>query len=71
MGVSDIVARDDLSPAERAERGSYAGCIAGALSFAEYDDGLRAVGLTDVSVRPTHEVADGMFAAIVQATKPA
>jgi SAM-dependent methyltransferase len=70
VGVSDIVARDDLSPAERAERGSYAGCIAGALSFAEYEDGLRAVGLTDVSVRPTHEVADGMFAAIVQATKP-
>ena len=70
MGVSDIVARDDLSPAERAERGSYAGCIAGALSFDEYERGLVAAGLVDVSVRPTHEVADGMFAAIVQATKP-
>ncbi len=71
MGVSDIVARDDLSPADRAERGSYAGCIAGALSFDEYERGLAAAGLVDVSVRPTHEVADGMFAAIVQATKPA
>ena len=71
MGVSDVVARDDLSAAERAERGSFAGCIAGALSFAEYEEGLRAVGLVDVSVRPTHEVADGMFAAIVRATKPA
>jgi arsenite methyltransferase len=71
MGVSDVVARDDLGPIDRAERGSFAGCIAGALSFAEYEHGLRAVGLVDVSVRPTHQVADGMFAAIVRATKPA
>lgn len=71
MGVSDVVARDDLGAVERAERGTFAGCIAGALSFAEYELGLRAVGLVDVSVRPTHQVADGMFAAIVRATKPA
>jgi len=71
MGVSDVVARDDLGAHERAERGTFAGCIAGALSFAEYELGLRAVGLIDVSVRPTHQVADGMFAAIVRATKPA
>ena len=42
-----------LSPAERAERGSFAGCIAGALSFAEYRAGLDAVGLVDVEVTPT------------------
>lgn len=70
IGVADVVARDDLSPAERAARGSFVGCIAGALSFGEYEAGLRAVGLTDVSIRPTHEVADGMFAAIVRARKP-
>ena len=70
IGVSDVVARDDLSPADRAARGSYVGCIAGALSFDEYERGLRAVGFTDVSVRPTHQVADGMFGAIVRATKP-
>jgi arsenite methyltransferase len=71
MGVSDIVARDDMTPDQRSERGSFAGCIAGALSFDEYERGLTAAGLSDVSVRPTHEVADGMFAAIVRATKPA
>ena len=71
VGVSDVVAADGLSVTERAERGSYVGCIAGALSFEEYEDGLRAAGLSDISVRPTHEVADGMFAAIVRATKPA
>jgi SAM-dependent methyltransferase len=71
IGLSDIVARDDLSPAQRAERGSLAGCIAGALSFAEYRTGLREVGLTDVEIVPTHDVADGMFAAMVRARKPA
>jgi SAM-dependent methyltransferase len=71
MGVSDIVADDGLTPEQRAERGSYVGCIAGALSFAEYTRGLAAVGLTDVSVTPTHSVADGMHSAIIRASKPA
>jgi arsenite methyltransferase len=71
VGVSDVVADDTLSPIERAERGSFAGCIAGALSFSEYRAGLAAVGLTDVEVVPTHPVADGLHAAIIRATKPA
>src|SRR6187431_496197 len=70
MGVSDIVAEDSLTAAERAERGSYVGCIAGALSFSEYEAGLTAAGLRDVSVTPTHGVAEGMPSAIVKATKP-
>ncbi len=70
MGVSDVVADDDLSPAQRAERGSFAGCIAGALSFAEYRSGLEAVGLTDIDVSPTHAVVDGLHGAIIRATKP-
>jgi len=71
IGISDIVADDTLTPAQRAERGSYVGCIAGALSFAEYRAGLAAVGLIDVSLRPTHEAAPGMHSAIVRAVKPA
>jgi SAM-dependent methyltransferase len=71
VGVSDIVADDALSPAERAERGSYAGCIAGALSFAEYRAGLESAGLVDVEIDPTHAVADGMYGAIVRARRPA
>jgi SAM-dependent methyltransferase len=70
LGVSDIVAEDRLSAAERAERGSYAGCVAGALSRSEYIAGLEAAGFTGISVRFTHEFADGMHAAIVQANKP-
>jgi ubiquinone/menaquinone biosynthesis C-methylase UbiE len=69
VGVSDIVAEDRLAVEERAERGSYVGCIAGALSESEYVAGLDAAGFEDVSVEFTHEVADGMHGAIVKAVK--
>ena len=71
IGITDIVAEDALTPEQRAERGSYVGCIAGALSFGEFEAGLRDAGLTDVSLTPTHSVADGMHSVIAQATKPA
>jgi SAM-dependent methyltransferase len=67
--ISDVVAEDHLDENERAERGSYVGCIAGALSRTEYVEGLEAVGFEDVSVEFTHEVADGMHGAIVRARK--
>ena len=70
IGISDIVAEDHLTPGERAARGSYVGCIAGALSRTEYLEGLEAAGFVDVTVRFTHQAADGMHSAIVQATKP-
>jgi SAM-dependent methyltransferase len=69
IGISDVVAEDRLSPAARAERGSYVGCIAGALSKGEYKSGLEAAGFEDISVEFTHEVADGMHSAIVKAMK--
>jgi ubiquinone/menaquinone biosynthesis C-methylase UbiE len=71
IGISDIVAEDSLTPEERSERGSYAGCIAGALSISEFREGLEKVGLTDISIVPSHEVAEGMISAIIKATKSA
>jgi arsenite methyltransferase len=71
IGVSDVVAEDTLSPAERAERGSYVGCIAGAMSRAEYLDGLARAGFEDASVTFTSDAAPGMHSAIVRAGKPA
>ncbi|HIY67089.1 MAG TPA: arsenite methyltransferase [Candidatus Agrococcus pullicola] len=70
IGVSDVVAEERLSAAERAERGTYVGCIAGALSEPEYRGGLATAGFADASVEFTHEVTDGMHAAIIRATKP-
>jgi arsenite methyltransferase len=69
IGISDVVAEDRLSPEERSERGSFVGCIAGALSRGEYEAGLEAAGFEQVSVEFTHEVADGMYGAIVKAVK--
>jgi arsenite methyltransferase len=70
IGITDIVADDDLTADERAERGSYAGCIAGALSFGEFADGLVAAGLDEVEILATHAAAPGIYSAIVKATKP-
>jgi arsenite methyltransferase len=69
VGVSDVVAEDHLTAEQRAERGSYVGCIAGALSRGEYAAGLEAAGFEQVTVEFTHEVADGMHGAIVKAVK--
>jgi arsenite methyltransferase len=70
VGVADVVAEDRLTPAERAQRGDHAGCIAGALSVTEYERGLSDAGLTDVTVTFTYEVVDGIHGAIIRARKP-
>ena len=70
VGISDVVAEDRLSPAERQRRGTFVGCIAGALSLSEYGDMLLTAGFEQISVDPTHEVADGMHSAIVRAVLP-
>ena len=70
FGVSDILAEDHLTAADRAERGRHVGCIDGALSFTEYQDGLTMAGFTGISITPTHEVTDGMHSAIIRAIKP-
>jgi arsenite methyltransferase len=70
IGISDVVADNKLSKEERLERGSWVGCIAGALSFDEYARELATAGFADISIEPTHSVADGMHSATVKATKP-
>ncbi len=67
LGITDIVADDGLSLDQRAERGSWAGCIAGALTVGEYERLLADAGFGDVEVRRTHEVVPGMSSAIIRA----
>jgi SAM-dependent methyltransferase len=69
IGITDIVADDDLTPTRRAELGSYAGCIAGALSRSEYLELLGTAGFQGASVTVTHDVAEGMHSAIIRATR--
>jgi arsenite methyltransferase len=70
VGISDIVADNDITSAQRAERGSYVGCVAGALSFEEYESGLRAAGFVDVAIISTSEYLPGIHSAVIKATKP-
>lgn len=70
LGITDIVADEGLTPDERAERGSWAGCIAGALTAGEYERLLTDAGLTDIQITRTHEVVPGMASAIVRASTP-
>jgi arsenite methyltransferase len=70
IGISDVVAEDGVTPADRAAAGSYVGCIAGALSRSEYLDGLATAGFEDTSVTFTHEAAPGIRSAIIRAVKP-
>ncbi|HEY7478103.1 MAG TPA: arsenite methyltransferase [Actinomycetota bacterium] len=70
LGVSDVVAADGLDEAARLERGSYVGCIAGAMTLSEYSEGLMDAGFTDITIDLTHELADQMYGANVRATKP-
>jgi SAM-dependent methyltransferase len=70
LGICDILADDHLTPAQRLERGTHIGCIAGVLSIADYRDGLAQAGFTAISITPTHQVADGLHSAIIRAAKP-
>ncbi|MCK2219422.1 arsenite methyltransferase [Actinomadura sp. ATCC 31491] len=70
LAVADIVADDSLTPADRAARGDYSACVAGALSFTEYREGLAAAGFTGITITPTGGVADRLHSALVRAVKP-
>jgi ubiquinone/menaquinone biosynthesis C-methylase UbiE len=70
VGITDIVANDSLTPAQRAERGNWVGCIAGALSYSEYRVLLEGAGFEEIALDPTHEATDGMDSVIIKARKP-
>ena len=70
IGISDVITDDDLTDTERAERGSYVGCITGALRISDYEHGLIAAGFTGVAVTRTNTVNDRVHSAIIKATKP-
>jgi len=71
FAVSDVIAAPDMDEATRADMAAYTGCIAGALTEAEFRSALIAAGLTDIEIRETHRVHEQASSAIVRARKPA
>jgi arsenite methyltransferase len=70
LGITDILAEDHLTPAQRLDRGRQAGCIAGAPSFTEYRDGLARAGFTGITITAARQASDGVHSAIIRAVKP-
>jgi arsenite methyltransferase len=71
FAVSDVIADEDMDDATRADMAAWTGCIAGALTRAEYEEGLRAAGFVDVEIRETHRVHEHAASAIIRARIPA
>jgi arsenite methyltransferase len=70
FAVSDVIADEDMDDATRADMAAYTGCIAGALTEAEFRAALAAAGLADAEIRETHRVHEHASSAIVRARKP-
>jgi arsenite methyltransferase len=70
LAVSDVIADADMDAATRADIDAFTGCIAGALTEAEFHSALTAAGLTNIEIQPTHRVHEHAGSAIVRARKP-
>ena len=70
FAVSDVIADEDMDPATRADMQEWTGCIAGALTRAEFETALAAAGLTEIEIVETHRVHEHAGSAIVRARKP-
>jgi arsenite methyltransferase len=70
LAVTDVIADADMDAATRADMQQWTGCIAGALTRAEFEEALAAAGLVDVEIRETHRVHEHAGSAIVRARKP-
>ncbi len=70
IGISDVVTDNDLDPIHRAQQAERVGCIAGALTFADYDNELAAAGFIAFNATVTHDFGAGIHSAAIRATKP-
>jgi arsenite methyltransferase len=69
FAVSDVIADPDMDEATRTDMHQWTGCIAGALTRAEFEQALAEAGLGDIEVRETHRVHEHAASAIVRARK--
>jgi arsenite methyltransferase len=70
FAVADVIADPDVDDAARAAMGQWTGCVAGALTRAEFERALTDAGLTDVTISETHRVHEHASSAIIRARKP-
>jgi ubiquinone/menaquinone biosynthesis C-methylase UbiE len=71
LAISDVIADPDMDDATKADMKAWTGCVAGALTEAEFRSTLESVGFQDVEITSTHLVHEHASAAIIRARKPA
>ncbi len=69
FAVTDVIADEDMDEATRRDMAQWTGCVAGALTQAEYESGLRAAGFDEVEVTETHRVHEHAASAVIRAKK--
>jgi ubiquinone/menaquinone biosynthesis C-methylase UbiE len=70
LAVTDVIADPEMDEATRRDVAAWTGCIAGALTAAEYRAGLASAGFVDIEIRETHRVHERASSAIVRAWAP-
>ena len=71
FAVTDVVADPDMDEATRKDMEQWTGCIAGALTDADFKRELEAAGFEEVELKETHRVHDQAYSAIIRARVPA
>jgi arsenite methyltransferase len=71
FAVSDVIADENMDAETRADMQAFTGCIAGALTRAEFERILTDAGFGGIEVQETHRVHESAVAAIIRARKPA
>ena len=70
FAISDVIADPDMDEATKSDMAAWTGCVAGALTEAEFRSALTAAGFESVDIHPTHQVHEHASAAIIRARKP-
>jgi arsenite methyltransferase len=70
FAISDVIADPDMDEATKADMAAWTGCVAGALTEAEFRATLNAAGFDRIEIQPTHRVHEHASSAIIRATKP-
>jgi arsenite methyltransferase len=70
FAISDVIADPDMDEQTKADMAAWTGCVAGALTEAEFRSTLSAAGFEQIEIRPTHQVHEHASSAIIRARKP-
>jgi SAM-dependent methyltransferase len=70
FAVSDVIADPNMDEATRRDAEQWTGCIAGALTEADYRAALSGAGFVDIDIKETHRVHTHAASAIIRARKP-